>query len=154
MIDFPNFSAKPSMAACGHRTDSFMKLIAPASVGRDCVGRLKSVARITFFRRRMRIISSKPTAAEDINHEPIASLLLSILGTVIHDGPVQYHKYSTLMPGTCHRQRRSSSGPPRVIARPAHERICADRIDGGKTQGSVIGDTALLINHCQVHRWP
>lgn len=89
-----------------------------------------------------------PERVSTANHR---ELLLSSPATT---APVRYQNYPTLMSGTCHPQCRSSSDPPRVITRPASECICADRIDGGKTQGSVIGDTALLINHCQVQRWP
>lgn len=50
-----------------------------------------------------------------------------------------------LMSGTCHLQYRSKLGLPRVIAQRALECICADGIDGRKTQRSLIGDTVLLI---------
>lgn len=72
------------------------------------------------------------------DHEPITSRSFRP-DTAIQDGPVRYHNYPTLMSGTCHPWRRSSSGPPGVITRPARECICTDRIDGGKTQWSVMG---------------
>lgn len=65
----------------------------------------------------------------------------------------QLHNYPKLMSGTCHLQCGSKSELLRVIARLALECIWADRIDGGKTQGSVIGDTALLIYQLRV-LWP
>lgn len=64
---------------------------------------------------------------------------------MINGAPFQYHNYQKLMSGTCHLQYRSKLGLPRVIARLALECIWADRIDGRKTQRSVIGDTVLLI---------
>lgn len=68
---------------------------------------------------------------------------------MINDAPFQYHNYQKLMSGTCHLQYRSKLGLPRVIARLALECIWADRIDGRKTQRSVIGDTVLLIFFCR-----
>lgn len=84
------------------------------------------------------------------NHEP----LNSNWDRMIHDSLFQHHNYLTLMSGSCHLQHRSKLGLLRVIAWLALECIWADRIDGEKTQGSVIGDTALLINHQQVQQWP
>lgn len=73
---------------------------------------------------------------------------------MINDTPFQYHNYPKLMSGTCHLQYRSKLGLLRVIAWLALECIWADRIDGRKTQRSVIGDTVLLIYHHKVLRPP
>ena len=73
---------------------------------------------------------------------------------MINDAPFQYHNYPKLMSGTCHLQYRSKLGLLRIIAWLALGCIWADRIDGGKTQRSVIGDTVLLIYHRKVLRPP
>lgn len=72
---------------------------------------------------------------------------------MINNVPFQYHNYPKLMSGTCHLQYRSKLGLLRVIAWLALECIWADRIDGRKTQRSVIGDALLLIYYHKV-LWP
>lgn len=78
---------------------------------------------------------------EHNDREPIRS---RSRGRMINDTPFQYHNYQKLMSGTCHLQYRSKLGLLRVIARLALECIWADRIDGRKTQRSVIGGHCFI----------
>lgn len=92
---------------------------------------------------------------DDYNdHEPITSNWIQPKKQWLMMPPFQYHNYPKLMSGTCHLQYRSTWGLLRVIAWLALECIWADRIDGRKTQRSVIGDTVLLIYQHKVLRPP